>query len=80
MKELFTCALILKIPDPDKVYVVCTDTSLEGLSGVLMQYGHAICYELQKLKDHEKNYDIHDMELAPISHALSNVEELSYGK
>ena len=29
-----------------------------------------ICYELRKLKEHEKNYAIHDLELATIVHAL----------
>ena len=35
-----------------------------------MQDNHVICYESIKLKDHENNYDTHDMELATILHAL----------
>ena len=35
-----------------------------------MQENHVICYELRKLKEHEKNYATHDMELATIVHAL----------
>ena len=29
-----------------------------------------ICYESRKLKEHEKNYVVHDLELAAIIHAL----------
>ena len=29
-----------------------------------------VCYESRKLKDHEKNYPTHDLELASIVHAL----------
>ena len=35
-----------------------------------MQYIHVVCYESRKLKDHEKNYATHDLELAAIVHAL----------
>ena len=33
-----------------------------------MQDNHMICYESRKLKEHEKNYATHDLELAV--HAL----------
>ena len=61
---------MLKLPDSEKGYVVYTDASLEGLGGVLMQDGHIIFYESWKLKEHEKNYDAHDLELEKIIHAL----------
>ena len=35
-----------------------------------MQEGNVICYEFRKLKEHEKNYATHDLELATIVHAL----------
>ena len=35
-----------------------------------MQDNHVICYESRKLKEHEKNYATHDLELASIVHAL----------
>jgi hypothetical protein len=49
---------------------VCTDACKEGLGGVLSQNGFVICYESRKLKDHEKNYETHDLELASIVHTL----------
>ena len=46
------------------------DVSKEGLVGFLLQNDHAICYESQKLKEREKNYRMHDLELVAIIHAL----------
>jgi hypothetical protein len=37
LKESLTTAPILKVPDMDTDFLVCTDTSKEGLGGVLMQ-------------------------------------------
>ena len=39
LKELFTTVAILKVPDMDVDFLVCTDASKEGLGGVLMQDG-----------------------------------------
>jgi hypothetical protein len=39
LKELLTTTPILKIPDMDVDFLVCTDASKEGLGGVLMQDG-----------------------------------------
>ena len=46
------------------------DVSKEGLGGVLLQNDYVICYESRKLKEHEKNYRTHDLELATIIHGL----------
>jgi len=35
-----------------------------------MQEEHVICHESRNLKEHEKNYATHDLELAVIVHAL----------
>ncbi|KAA3473868.1 Retrotransposon protein [Gossypium australe] len=42
------------------------DASLNGLGCVLMQEGKVIAYASRQLKPHEKNYPIHDLELAAI--------------
>jgi hypothetical protein len=39
LKELLTTTSILKVPDMDADFLVCTDASKEGLGGVLMQDG-----------------------------------------
>ena len=70
LKQLVMTAPVLWIVDPDGDFVVCTDASKEGLGGVLLQKFHVIYYESKKLKEHEKNYPMHDLELASIIHAL----------
>jgi hypothetical protein len=70
LKQLLTSAPILKIVDPNKDYVVCTNVCKEGLGGDIIQEGFVICYESRKLKEHERNYATHDLELAAIVHAL----------
>ena len=70
LKNLLTSAPILKIADPKKEFVVCTDACGQGFGGFLMQDRNVVCYESRKLKYHEKNYVIHDLELAAIIHAL----------
>jgi hypothetical protein len=80
LKQLLTSAPILKIADPKKDYVVCTDACKEGLGGVLNQEGFVVCYESRKLKEHEKNYATHDLELATIVHALRKWRHYLMGK
>ena len=69
MENLLTNAPVLKVADPEKDFVVCTDACGQGLGGVLMQDNHVICYESRTLKD-EKNYATHDLELAAWRHYL----------
>ena len=54
LKELLTNAPILKIANPNKDFVACTDACNEGLGGVLTQEGHVIAYESRKLKTNKK--------------------------
>ena len=63
-------APILKVDDPYKNYTVCTNASKEDLGGVLYQEGHVVCYKSCKLKDHERNYVVHDLKLVAVVHAL----------
>ena len=70
LKELLTSAPVLRIADPNESFVVCTDACKEGLGGLLTQNGHVIRYESKKLKEHERNYATHDLELVAIVHAL----------
>ena len=61
---------MLKIADPNESFVVCIDSCKEGLGGVLMQNAHFIGYESRKIKEHERNYATHDLEVVVIVHAL----------
>jgi hypothetical protein len=55
LKELLTTTSILKVPDMDADFLVCTDASKEGLGGVLMQDGRVIAYISRKLRRHDEN-------------------------
>jgi hypothetical protein len=68
---LLTTAPILKVEDLNKDFTIFVDVSKEGLGVVLTQEGNVICYESQKLKEHERNYITHDLELAVVIHALN---------
>lgn len=70
LKEILTTMLILKVPDMDADFLVCTDTSKEGLGVVLMQDGKVFSYILRKLRRHEENYAMHDLELLAIVYAF----------
>jgi hypothetical protein len=71
---------VLKIANPDESFVVCTDACKEGLGGVLTPNGHVIGYESKNIKEHERNYAIHDLELAAIVHALRMWRHYLMGK
>jgi hypothetical protein len=80
LKQLLTSAPILRIADPNEDFIVCIDACNEGLGGVLSQNGFVICYESRKLKEHERNYVTHDLELATIVHALRKWRHYLTGK
>jgi hypothetical protein len=80
LKELLTTAPILKVPDMDVDFLVCTDASKEGLGGVLMQDGRVIAYISRKLRRHEENYATHDLELLAIVYALKVLRHYLVGR
>jgi hypothetical protein len=58
------------MPDITKSFDVYCDASKLGLGSVLMQDGKVIAYLSRQFLPHELNYPTHDLELAPIVHAL----------
>jgi hypothetical protein len=48
LKELLTTTPILKVPDMDADFLVCTDASKEGLGGVLIQDGRVIALHFEE--------------------------------
>jgi hypothetical protein len=75
-----TSAPVLKIVDPKESFVVFMDACKEGLGGFLTQNGHVIGYESRKLKEHESNYAMHELELPAIVHALRMWRHYLMGK
>jgi hypothetical protein len=70
LKDILTTMPILKFPDMDEEFLVCKDTSKEGLVRVLIQDGRVIAYISRKLRNHEEKYATHDLELLAIVYAL----------
>ena len=77
---MLTSAHVLNIADPEGKFVVYTDACKQGVVGVSTQDGHVISYESIKLKEHEKNYATHDLDLAAIIHALNMWRHYLMGK
>ena len=71
LKAFLTEAPILTQPTYCKEYVIFSDASLNGLECVLMQEAKVVAYALRQLKPHEKNYPMHDLELAAIVFAFN---------
>lgn len=61
---------ILKIADPKNELIVVTTSCLEGLGEALMLENVVVAYESMKLKTHENNYVVYDLELPTIIHAI----------
>ena len=53
---MLTTTPILKVPDMDREFLVCTDESKEGLGRVLMQDDRVIAYIMRNLRRYEENY------------------------
>ena len=74
LKDSFTSALVLTLPEGTKGFVMYSDASCVGLGCFLMQHGKVIAYSFKKLKVLEQNYPTHDLELAAVLFALKNME------
>ena len=70
LKKRLTSAPILTILKGEEGFDIYSDASGMGLRAVLMQKGKVIAYTLTQLKDYEKNYPTHDLELAAVVFAL----------
>ncbi|WMV59949.1 hypothetical protein MTR67_053334 [Solanum verrucosum] len=70
---------VLTLPEGTQGFVVYCDASRVGLGCVLMQNDKVIVYAFIQLKIHEKNYPIHDLELADVVFALKIWLHYLYG-
>ncbi|GKD77449.1 putative reverse transcriptase domain-containing protein [Tanacetum coccineum] len=66
LKQKLCSASILVLPEGSENFVVYCDASHKGLGVVLMQREKVIAYASRQLKIHEKNYNIHDLELGAV--------------
>jgi len=79
LKKRLTSAPVLILPNPKESFVVYCDASKMGLCGVLMQNRHVVAYASRQLKEHEKNYPTHDLELAAVVYVLKIWRHYLYG-
>jgi hypothetical protein len=70
LKKFLINAPIMGIDHLNEDFLGCTNACKEGLGGVLSQNGFVICFKSRKLKEHERIYATHDLELEYIVHAL----------
>jgi hypothetical protein len=68
------------MPDMEKPFSIYCDELGQGLGCVHMENGRVIAYASQQLRKHEVNYLTHDMELAPMVHALKIWRHYLMGK
>nr|KYP38001.1 Transposon Ty3-G Gag-Pol polyprotein [Cajanus cajan] len=70
LKRRLTTSPVLVLPDSGEPFDVYCDASHQGLGCVLMQHGKMVAYASRQLKNHERNYPTHDLELAAVVFAL----------
>ena len=80
LERRLTSAPILIVPEQGQRYTVYCDASRDGLGCVLMQSERVVAYGSRQLKNHEKNYPTHDLELAAIVFALNIWLHYLYGE
>src|SRR4051812_26963027 len=80
LKERLTTAPVLIIPEQGRGYTIYCDASGYGLGSVLMQGQGVVAFGSRQLKNHEKNYPTHDLELASVVFALKIWRHYLYGE
>ncbi|KAK8916912.1 hypothetical protein KSP39_PZI022412 [Platanthera zijinensis] len=79
LKTRLTTAPVLVMPCGIEGFQIYSDASLKGLGCVLMQNGKVVAYASRQLKDSERNYPTHDLELAAVIFALKIWRHYLYG-
>ena len=80
LKRRFTSAPIMIVLERGQMYTVYCGASKDGLGYVLMQPERVIAYGSRQLKNHERNYPTHDMDLATIVFSLKIWHHYLYGE
>ena len=80
LKMRLTTTPILIVPEQGQRYTVYCDASRDGLGCVLRQSERVVAYGSKQLKNHDKNYPTHDLELAAIVFALKIWRHYLYGE
>ena len=70
---------VLTIPKGIDGFVIYSYASNIGLEAVLMQHDKGVAYASRQLKDYERNYPTHDLELIVVVFALKIWQHYLYG-
>ena len=73
-------APILIVSKRGQVNIMYYDASKDGMGHALMQSGRVVTHGSRHLKNHERNYPTHDMELAAIVFTLKIWHRYLYGE
>ncbi|XP_070017377.1 uncharacterized protein [Nicotiana sylvestris] len=79
LNTALTTTPVLVLPSISGSYTIYYDASQIGIECVLMQEGRVISYASRQLKPLEKNYHVHDLDLATVVHALKIWRHYLYG-
>ena len=60
----------MRLPKLELPFEVHTDASDKALSGVMVQEGHLVAFESQKLNVAEQRYSAHEKEMTVVIHCL----------
>ena len=80
LKKKLVSAPLLALLESGKEITIYSDASMKGLDCVLMQEDRVIAYAFRQLKPHERNYPVHDLELATVVFALKMWRHYHYGE
>ena len=70
LKRKLVSAPVLKCPDFQKKFTLCTDASGLGLGAVLEQDNHAVAYYSRSLRNSERNHSAIELECLAMVEAL----------
>lgn len=59
LKEITTCALVLRLPNFSKVFKLACDASSTGIRGTLNQEGHSVTFFSGKFNDIRQRYCVY---------------------
>ena len=84
LKDKLTSPPVLRLPNPDLIFVLRTDASSRGIGAVLLQYysdcPHPVAYASRKLLDRETRYSTIERECLAIVFAVNRFDFYLRGK
>ena len=79
LKDAITSKPILRLPDLELSFELHTDALDKALGGVLVQEGHPVAFESQKLDAVEQRYNTHEKEMTTVIHYLETWKHFLMG-